>query len=428
MKRRRKSNSTARPIRKGPRARRKNAGFGDLFEFHGSYNKKSDAVVKEAATAGSFIKFTPANGGKFLVLTRRKKNIEFGEFEKGVFHPWTMRPITSQKPAKLGKRKSPSRRPFKTSRKTNGLFGKALRAAGKLGMKGAKATLRAMKQDARVGRAKISNDDPTPGSKAWYEKTRKQLPTKRAAGAKHPMTKSEFDVFYENARGRGWNPRKKNANSARKHCEMCGSTNAVKPGTGIRGQQLNMCRLCRAGVKAYLADKGVKKNPAGSKRKRNGSLQDAAKLYEDFHGKTATKITEYLGAIVGENNFAQLGQLVKLIIDSQYEIEFPERGRDKVILASNPKGDQLYIIGGDQNVDSLLKPGEAKSDKLVDLGELTNIEYFTRKKFDSFQPVTYVHELGEETGVRPRLKYDPINKQLHIAGGAYKVKPEGIVN
>lgn len=87
------------------RSRAKNFGEGNLFNFHGAYEQKADAVAKEAMIPGAFIK--PAwykHGMRFAVLTKRnpkdrRRNVEFGTFENGVFHPWTRRPKTRKKRA-----------------------------------------------------------------------------------------------------------------------------------------------------------------------------------------------------------------------------------------------------------------------------------------------------------------------------------------
>lgn len=47
---------------------------GRKVAFHGSYDKKEDAVKKESATPGSYVREADTPHGKrFLVLTRRDK-------------------------------------------------------------------------------------------------------------------------------------------------------------------------------------------------------------------------------------------------------------------------------------------------------------------------------------------------------------------
>ena len=337
---------------RNPRKRKTNAGMGREFRFHGAYFKKSDAVKKEAPAPGAFIKFTPAGGGRFLVVTRinrnpqsgtvvrvRKQNVQFGEYENGVFHPWTRRPYSQIRPARKGARRHPGR--------------------------------------------------PNPKG------------------------------------------------TQRFRCDQCGKTFAHFEQYDTHRRQPHRRRdKILYGLKRELGlvKSLYKKNPRT--RKTNGSTADSAELYRQFHGRDATKLTDVLQRIVSRDSYAGLGTLVRLVINGETEINFPDDGRDSVMLASDPKGRQLFLIGGDQDVSALLqgRKGVDRTKDLIDLGELKgfgkarSIEYFTRKKFDNFQPITYVHEFGEVSGVRPRLQYDRLNKQLHIVGGNYQVKPEGIVD
>ena len=50
------------------------AGTGRKVKFHGSWDKKEDAVKKEQATPGAYVREADTPHGKrFLVLTRRDK-------------------------------------------------------------------------------------------------------------------------------------------------------------------------------------------------------------------------------------------------------------------------------------------------------------------------------------------------------------------
>lgn len=173
-------------------------------------------------------------------------------------------------------------------------------------------------------------------------------------------------------------------------------------------------RVCKNGKKA---------------RKRNSAegLVKAANMYEKFHGKPAGGVITVQEQVIARKDYSKLGDMEKLEIDGEHTICFAQN--EGTILACDPKGRQLYIIGGSQNIDSqLAKLGVDPTKDFIDLGECTQIEYFTRKGFDNFKPVTYYHEFGEETGQCPRLMYDRLNKRLYLVGGEYEVKPEGVVN
>lgn len=62
---------------------------------------------------------------------------------------------------------------------------------------------------------------------------------------------------------------------------------------------------------------------------------------------------------------------------------------------------------------------------LVKLGKLDAVAYSTHKDGER---ATWEHEFGEEGGKRPDLCMDVDNKRLHIVGGDYDVRPEGIVD
>lgn len=61
----------------------------------------------------------------------------------------------------------------------------------------------------------------------------------------------------------------------------------------------------------------------------------------------------------------------------------------------------------------------------VKLGKLVSVAYETHK---GGEHATWEHEFGEEGGKRPDLVVDVDTKKLHIVGGDYDVRPEGIVD
>jgi hypothetical protein len=169
---------------------------------------------------------------------------------------------------------------------------------------------------------------------------------------------------------------------------------------------------------------------ANPKRRRNGDLAGERTMYTKFHGRKPKTVTEVLEVESYDEDFAQLGKLTKLMFKTptgKFEIAFTDQ--DKVELAANAEGTQLYFIGGNQDVRRYLSQWgvDARKD-LVDLGVCTQIEYLSQKSFDKFHSINYYHRLGEETGVRPRLMFNQLNKRLALVGGAYEIKAEGIIN
>jgi hypothetical protein len=61
----------------------------------------------------------------------------------------------------------------------------------------------------------------------------------------------------------------------------------------------------------------------------------------------------------------------------------------------------------------------------VKLGKLYAVTYETKKNGER---ALWEHEFGEEGGKKPDLVMDVDNKRLHIVGGSYDVRNEGIVD
>lgn len=187
-------------------------------------------------------------------------------------------------------------------------------------------------------------------------------------------------------------------------------------------------------IKLETTEGYARRNPSPSDR------SDASALYETFHGSPSDGEFDYVENIEVPDTFAGLGDLVELWVipingrsNKSVKITAPDPDRNdlhKVVkLASNSEGTQLYFLGGSQDLD--LKALGFSGDEIKPhtvVGVLTEITYLTAKKFHRFVPTQYFHKLGEETGVEPMLCYDPVNKQMSIVGGAYRVKDVGIVN
>jgi hypothetical protein len=158
------------------------------------------------------------------------------------------------------------------------------------------------------------------------------------------------------------------------------------------------------------------------------------KLFESFHGKEPKEIAEKHISAAVRKDYAALGDLIALGLgepsqhgnrlvhqwDRENHISFDGDG---VKLASAPGGRQLYLIGGKQDLTSALPRFDLDAKKdFVDLGELGFVVYLARKIHNNYQPVEYMHELGEESGVLPKLMYDTLRKQIYIIGGEYLIK------
>lgn len=188
---------------------------------------------------------------------------------------------------------------------------------------------------------------------------------------------------------------------------------------------------------AGLKNPKRKRRTTSKRPRRKRNYADAEDLFEKFHGRKAGKVSDTGLPIADYGSHEELGQLGKLVSITIGDKDAEKPWSKKITwgnseapeLAAEPGGAQLFLVGGNQNLEASIAQFPVDTTKdMLDLGFAYQIEYFTRKKFDDFQPVTYYHDLGEETGESPRAIYDRVKKRLHLVGGAYKVKPEGIVN
>ena len=195
------------------------------------------------------------------------------------------------------------------------------------------------------------------------------------------------------------------------------------------GGPVNAYAVCTAAGTRNKKRRGKRGNPPNP--------EDAAQdMYESFHGKPATSQVLVKEEYHVHEHLATLGVLVSFRVatvtglDAEVESsdaagDFDEVGADDktVFLASNEQGTQLYFVGGDQSLDlaRLKFTGDLVKDDMV-IGILYEVTYRTRKKFDKFQLTEYYHELGEETGDQPFLRYDSLSPHLAISGGKYKIK------
>ena len=166
------------------------------------------------------------------------------------------------------------------------------------------------------------------------------------------------------------------------------------------------------------------------KRLNPDEMQEAIQLYEKFHGADPSKILEVQESAAMRSTYAGLGDLVELLVKRAdgRTVQMQFEG-DRVKVAANPAGTQIYFLGGNQNLNGALAEFDADTTKdFIELGECVRIMYFTRKEADGFQPVDYHHKFGEEGGARPVLIYNKVQRRMLLAGGDYKVEAPGIIN
>jgi hypothetical protein len=187
------------------------------------------------------------------------------------------------------------------------------------------------------------------------------------------------------------------------------------------------------------------------------SADKAADLYTEFHGKAPTEVLEVQRSAAMRMDYTALGDLETLVFvlhgfdleeyemfreDMEHEngnlgrVRKPTdsatlsfEARDKVKVASNPDGTQLYLLGGNQDLGPCLHDlGVDASKDLIDLGYCICIRYIAFKTQDKHRGGKYWHILGEESNQPPRLFYDRLKREMAFAGGAYVVRAPGIIN
>jgi hypothetical protein len=168
-------------------------------------------------------------------------------------------------------------------------------------------------------------------------------------------------------------------------------------------------------------------------RGRKNPAEAAAEVFEEFHGSPSTEIIEVKRKIHYHGHLAALGRLEKLVVEGTDGYQHTLVGFRGAQLCTNEAKDQMFIEGGDQE----LEPGEFHFNRwpheLNTLGVVTRIEYFTTKTHLGKQGGTaiYFHEpgkreRGESAGVGPDLIYDARNESLSFSGGTYEIRAEGI--
>ena len=219
-----------------------------------------------------------------------------------------------------------------------------------------------------------------------------------------------------------------NAMSVKDAVEMIHATSQAKR-SEFASDIWNMRRQQRADA-GKASDRS---EPPMRKRICRNPEEDAAQMYEKFHGKPSTGEVAVEEQVHEHEHLATLGVLINMVVATlsgfEATIGLPEKEAaklsfdestadpDAMYLATNEEGTQLYIVGGDQSLDlSALKMADFERDDMV-VGQLLELTYRTKKKFDAFKLVDYYHELGEETGDLPLLRYEPRSEHLYISAG-----------
>jgi hypothetical protein len=218
------------------------------------------------------------------------------------------------------------------------------------------------------------------------------------------------------------------------------AANKQKAAWEKQGYQVSIHPM-HGGTFAVLATKR-KANPRRGRRRNQAEdvtsdTDQAVRLFQKFHGKEPAEILDVQRSAAIRLDYAALGDLRGIglgpaelhgtaLVNGWETLNNLDFAGENVKLASAPNGRQLYLIGGNQDMDPELDGFEGVDPEkdLIDLGEVGFVVYEARKKHAGFEPIEYVHELGEETGELPRLMYDRLKHELFFVGGEYFIDLE----
>ncbi|MGH9406778.1 MAG: hypothetical protein ACRD3D_13200 [Terriglobia bacterium] len=201
-----------------------------------------------------------------------------------------------------------------------------------------------------------------------------------------------------------------------------------------------------------------------SRRARNVSeLAEAQRLYETFQGRAADQVTTLDEPDAAREDLAALGWLIELVFYPRSRntepLDVEELGKvrrpketetrdwddvasdlgvslvvlnfehDKVCVASNAAGTQLYLVGGNQDVSGTLDEFDADDTKdFIELGDLAALTYLASKAQSNFEPMEWEHVLGEESGIAPFGYWNKLERRIYLVGGEYRVEEPGLIN
>jgi hypothetical protein len=207
------------------------------------------------------------------------------------------------------------------------------------------------------------------------------------------------------------------------------------------------------------------KHPRHTKQRRNpdDSISEGKELYKAFHGKDAKQVSDLALKTEVQKTYVFGGELAgaKFLQDDGHFWEIRFRG-DGVKMCANPEGDQLYCIGGNQDMLPILKArGVDISKDLIAMGRWFCVYYDAAKSVTNFKMTEWEHYFGcrdeidkllkqskanswSETEFQAHVKeamdatpplerdlpeavFDNLNSRILFAGGSYYVNWPGIV-
>jgi hypothetical protein len=468
---------------------RKNAGEGYGYMFHGSFGTKEKAQAKERKTKGAWIKHTLTNKGwRYLVMSprtnpiKRKKRVTAEEASKWLLydHPREWANATGTKRKHLAKKAAMMRAIARTSGDN----------PHELLIMGANPHGEEHQQEIslppgstiliRTPRTNPVNPEPNPlfsfhpGLLPQHVRERtlerrkrvswdRMKPAKRrlvalAAGVSESLADTWSRIKWRDIPD-GWrdalishlgaqrnpiffNPGPDDNYMIQAAVELFGKqlkdlSSSEMSKVAMRAAQLKRAHTApRANVKLGTYENGIfhpwtrrpKSRQKSAIRRQN---PDAAGIREDFTGRPVDRETVRNEPHMPAGNYAQLGKLLTLAVKPRAGGQVLEIRGHGVLIASDESAQQLWFVGGDQDITAALPQFGAieRRGGIYELGEAREIHYEQRKEHVPHpEQDHWRHRFGEETNERPTVLFDLPHKRLLLEGGAYRIRREGIVN
>lgn len=349
--------------------KRKNAGEGYGYMFHGAFTKKKDAVEKERTRKGSFIKGMPtAKGYRYVVFTPRT---------------------------------NPIKRKKKSSQNWAVLESGAIRA--------------------RFAKRKQADSY----AKDAQRFTHHAVTVKRVPAAAGGYSDNPMDLLVMGA-----NPGHSSREIVVEPGQTI--TLRVNPSGQTCGHIIGGLPCTREpGHSGPHLPQGATLRPASRHNWGRRSNPDAESIREEFTGGPVGRVSLYQEGAMPGGDYALLGRLLTLYIRPLAGGQVLKINGRGVQVVSDETARQIWFVGGDQDISAYLGKFGARDCGAgrYELGEAVRIDYKQRKEHlpdpdhDEFK-----HFFGEENDIRPRVFFDAVHKRLLLEGGDYRIEARGIIN
>lgn len=406
--------------------KRKNAGEGYGYMFHGSFKKKADAAAKERKTKGAWIKPTLTNAGyRYIVMSPRtnpiKRKKKAPKESKGEMLKRRLRELDGYAP-RVAPAKNPSELLVMGANPHENVQEIVLQPGSRLMIRnnpeprenlylgfGASHPSRAELRESRRG-FKTRVRRRTAENREEYTRLRKSA--RRSFKGKNKLN----DLFHE-VYGPQDNP-----------APICGAMIGGEPCSrkpGHRGPHLPQGATMRTRTRL----------PRHWQPRGNPS---AEALRERFTGKAVDRISVHEEPHMPAGDYAKLGNLLALYVKPMRGGQVETITMSSVKVVSDERGaaepgklGPIWFVGGDQDItDALAVFGAVeRGNGLYEIGQATRIDYKQRKEHvPDPESDAWRHSFGEENDIRPVALFDLRSKRILLEGGDYRIREEGIVN